>query len=146
MLFLAHALLGGQGASESSDWVSCVDSLELPTDSVLTSLLGASTTVDVKIAFKVGEPPRIELAHGSDAARREVLSFLKLARFNAGKCANRSIALVFTFVFEGQPVSNILLTRTIFQGPNHFTFYVRPRKSISDVAPPGPKEGRKDVP
>jgi hypothetical protein len=136
LLFLLLPAVANQSAGNHAEWVSCVDSLELPTDSILTSLLGSSSTVNAVVTFDANGEAHFRLDTGSGAARREVLSSLKLSRFRK-KCANKSIALSFTFVMEGEPVSDIYPTRTTYQAPNHFTFYVRPRRPTYDSAPSG---------
>jgi hypothetical protein len=141
LLFLSLPAVANRPPESAAEWVSCVDSLELPTDSILTSLLGSSSTVNAVVTFGANGEAHFHLDTGTEAARREVLSSLKLSRFRGKKCANKSIALSFTFVMEGEPVSDIYPTRTTYQAPNRFTFYVRPRHPIYDLAPSGSSSG-----
>jgi hypothetical protein len=137
MLLILWPCLASRAAGKTIEWASCVDLLELPTDSILTSLLGSSSTVNAVVAFDAKGEAHFSLNTGSEKAKREVLSSLRLSRFRGKQCAKQSISLSFSFVMEGEPVWDIYPTRTTYQAPNHFTFYVRPRHPTSDLAPSG---------
>lgn len=117
-------------------WASCIENLELPTDSALASFMRGTSSVRAVITFSSNGAPGIRLEGGTTDARREVSDLFALSRFRGAACARKVIALEFTFVVKGAPVLEIYPPRTTFQSPNHFTFYFRPRGPYSDYPPP----------
>lgn len=118
------------------NWATCFEVLELPTNSVMASFMRGTSTVRAEVTFSSGGRPSIRIEGGTVASRREISDLFDSSRFRGTACAGKMIDLKFTFVVEGEPGLEIYPPRTVFQSPNHFTFYFRPRGPYSDYPPP----------
>ena len=132
----------------TTDWASCVEELELPTDAVMPRFYPGVRTVNASVIFSSGGSPTVVVDAGkrsvSDAVAVKSVSdavtiALEASRYRGKRCAGKSLALVFTFIVEGTPAREAYPPRTVLKPPNQFVLYLHPQLPIGEPAPARPK-------
>jgi hypothetical protein len=142
-LAVTSTLLAADTASESVEFASCAEDLQLPRDVPPTTAPGMDRPIVVRIVpDSEGHPRSISVDGGSQPAKILLESWMSSSTF-AKRCAGKELVIQFSFVTEGTPIDYPFVWVT-FQGPNHFIIHMRTRKPTVFRLPP--QDGEKSPP
>lgn len=116
--------------------LSCVASLELPTQGLFAARAATSGTVTAVISLDAGgRLAALKLTGNDEFLKGEVGVSLSGSRFTP-KCRHRSVEVIYSFTLEDPATDLIIPPAVRFVPPNRFELTFRRVKPNVDPAPP----------
>src|SRR5882724_993393 len=118
------SLLPGQGPALDRN-LSCVASLELPTQGLFAARAATSGTVTALIRLdSSGRLAALQLTGSDEFLKADVSVSLNLSRFTT-RCGNRNVEVIYSFTLEDPATDWIIPPAVRFAPPNRFELTFR---------------------